>query len=276
MNAEDPENDLSREVYARFGLAYYLSECVHRGLVNAFAMLPLGAGRVTRPRLHERTRAAEAMTLGTLVTAALPVLPKDLHDSLAAAVERRNYLAHGFWWDRITEMGSIEGMTRLVDELNVAANQFRDLSQSLDAIVLAHMRSVGVTDNQIEEAHREAATSPLPEIPDRPTPKTGERIEMVAAWVVETSAALHTIQLEDASGTMWQVGELGLDWSYLVRAPSWRRFEPLAAKLPARVVARPKNAKPWDYKIHVSTGVLLCVTWSKDQNVPAWKVVPQE
>jgi hypothetical protein len=37
--ASDGDAEEHREVYARFGLAYSLAECVHRGLVNVFAYL---------------------------------------------------------------------------------------------------------------------------------------------------------------------------------------------------------------------------------------------
>ena len=38
-----PDDDLIRELYARFGLAYYQSECLHRNLCIAFAWAGFGA-----------------------------------------------------------------------------------------------------------------------------------------------------------------------------------------------------------------------------------------
>jgi hypothetical protein len=37
--SDDPADDLVREMYARFGLAYYYSEVLHRGLCNIYAMI---------------------------------------------------------------------------------------------------------------------------------------------------------------------------------------------------------------------------------------------
>ena len=58
--ADEPDDDLIREMYARFGLAYYReSECLHRGLciVLAWTGLP-SQDLITRPRVEERLAQA--------------------------------------------------------------------------------------------------------------------------------------------------------------------------------------------------------------------------
>ena len=51
----DQSNDeLIRDLYATFGLAYYQSECLHRGLCIALTYLGLPqADFLTRPRVEE-------------------------------------------------------------------------------------------------------------------------------------------------------------------------------------------------------------------------------
>jgi len=53
---DEDEEDLTREAYARFGLAYYFAECVHRSLVNAFAIPSDAVAHVTRPRSKSARR----------------------------------------------------------------------------------------------------------------------------------------------------------------------------------------------------------------------------
>ena len=52
---DELDDDLIREVYASFGLAYYLSECLHRELcmILAWPELP-SRDLITRPRVEER------------------------------------------------------------------------------------------------------------------------------------------------------------------------------------------------------------------------------
>jgi len=59
--ADEQDDDLIREMYARFGLAYYQSECLHRGLciILAWSGLP-PRDLITRPRVEERLDARTA------------------------------------------------------------------------------------------------------------------------------------------------------------------------------------------------------------------------
>ena len=62
---DELDDDLIREVYARFGLVYYLSECLHRELcmILAWSELP-SRDLITRPRVEERLAYAFSLTLG--------------------------------------------------------------------------------------------------------------------------------------------------------------------------------------------------------------------
>jgi hypothetical protein len=52
---QEPDAELIREVYARFGAAYYFSEVLHRGLSNAYVIAPFEKSEgVTGPRIDER------------------------------------------------------------------------------------------------------------------------------------------------------------------------------------------------------------------------------
>ena len=48
------DEQLTKDVYAAFGLAYYMTECVHRGLAQAVALLPLDRLSATALRAVER------------------------------------------------------------------------------------------------------------------------------------------------------------------------------------------------------------------------------
>lgn len=62
---DQTDSELIREVYARFGLAYYQSECLHRGLCIVYAISGLPPpDLITRPRVEERLALAYSLTLG--------------------------------------------------------------------------------------------------------------------------------------------------------------------------------------------------------------------
>jgi len=252
-----PFQRLTREVYARFGLAYYLTECVHRGLAQALVFLS-PQKLPSRPRIEEHLLVTSQMTFGELVPRAKDVLPTGLHDSLDWALVKRNFLAHGFWYERIHQMTSEEGMTDLLDELQEAHDVLSELNRAVDDLVLARHRIWGVTDEMYRAAMEESLRSPPEPLPTRKIPKTEERIQIVRAWVVRISAQHATLVLEEPNGDRWQLCDVGLCWCYLSDADrSWEPFEKL--ELPATIVARPKGSLPWRYKLHVSTGWLICV-----------------
>lgn len=57
--------ELIKEVYAKFGLAYYHSECLHRGLCNIQALLSFNdRSDITRPRIEEKLEYVYSLTLG--------------------------------------------------------------------------------------------------------------------------------------------------------------------------------------------------------------------
>lgn len=270
VNDLDPEAALSREVYAYFGLAYYLSECVHRGLVNVYAVLPFTPKTATRPRIEERTMTAERWTLGELVTHTKPLLPVELHSRMDWTVQKRNFLAHGFWYERIHLMSSETGKNELLAELQQAENQFRQLNEDIDATVFAHWRQLGITDAHLEEAINEVRNGvPEEATPTRAIPKTEETIEMKRVWVLQGRGS-STLMFQSTADEIWQLCDVGLGWCYSEPDSSWKPFDELT--LPAKIVARPKSAKPWSYKLHVSTGALICVGLDEKSGKYTWRI----
>lgn len=94
---DEPDDDLIREMYARFGSAYYQSECLHRGLCIVFAWTGLPSrDLITRPRVEERLAQAFSLTLGEVAARLEGELPSELASEIRAAVATRNFLAHHF------------------------------------------------------------------------------------------------------------------------------------------------------------------------------------
>jgi hypothetical protein len=257
---EDGEH---RDIYAYFGLAYYLSECVHRGLVTVFAH-GSGPSARTRPWLEEQFTRGEAMTLGEIAQASAPFLPPELQEAVRALVTERNYLAHGFWYERIHETQSVEGRQVLLEFLKSSADRFRLVSDQLDDLLSQGMKELGISAELFDAVYEDSCRGPPPKSVDGRLLRADERIRLTDAWLISSGAPeKEALILRDVDGKFWQLGELGIGWSF--RGPptaEWRVYKRLQALLPADIVCRPRRANPWNYQLHLSTGALLSVTRS--------------
>jgi hypothetical protein len=161
-------------------------------------------------------------------------------------------------------MLDVAGRERLVAFLEETADRLQDLNREVEAVVMAHLGRLGVTPEMFQQAVTEVSGHPPDPPLDRRVPGTDDRIEVVEAWLVG-DGSLKGLVLRDRHGLGWQLGETGLGWSFKSGpAEGWEVYADLQRQLPAAIVARPKGARPWDYKLHLSTGPLLVVMRGSD------------
>jgi hypothetical protein len=164
-----PDYELRRDLFARFGLAYYNSECLHRELciVSACSELPPPA-LITKPRVEELLSRAFSLTLGEVILKLEGVLPHELWKNAVAALDRRNFLAHHFWFERVHLMFNVRDTRKLIAELDDDIELF----DKLDACVSEYSRSLleglGVTaDMQADCLNRVIAGEDDEPLPDK-------------------------------------------------------------------------------------------------------------
>ena len=160
-----PDYELTRELYARFGLAYYQSECLHRNLCMAYALAPFALpDGITGPRVDERMAEAFGMTLGQVVDALRPWTSPVLQASLEEASERRNALAHRFWFERIHLAFTEEGIHELIENLNADTTFFTSVDEEAEAHFAEQSERVGVTKNATQVALAELLQHPTKQL----------------------------------------------------------------------------------------------------------------
>jgi len=206
------------------------------------------------------------MTLGDVAQAATPFLPDEVRESVRVLVTGRNYLAHGFWYERIHETQSTAGRQALIQFLKDTAESFRLVSHQLDDCMDRRMKELGVPPDSLDEAFQQTLREAPPKSVKRRLLRVEERVRLTDAWLVPSAESRgKALVLRDADGSFWQLGETGLGWSFRDSpADNWRVYKGLQTMLPAEIVARPRGTKPWNYQLHISTGGLLCVTRSPD------------
>ena len=112
MNREhiDPDSEQIREVYARFGVAIYYAQCLERQLAIILATkYGPGPTRISQSDFDRIIDDLFSKTLGQLVSEIRRAaeLSDDEGERLKKALEKRNWLAHRYFWDRAADLVTI-------------------------------------------------------------------------------------------------------------------------------------------------------------------------
>jgi hypothetical protein len=270
---KDSYDDLLKEVFAQFGLAYYQSECLHRGLCICYAAGPFkDKFHATRPYYEERLAYAFALTLGQLSSAVIEFLPEDLRADVEKACEKRNFLAHHFWYDRCNMLFSENNIYTVLDELIKLSSNFKNLDELVSQLNKSRMAIFGIRDEDINKI----LTDIMSGIPEEPLPKNRivHKHEIIATiWKVPTKDEGTSLLFQTEDRNVLQLCADGLSWSHLRKpSESWEIENKFQAFLPARVETRPKKEGPWNYQISFSTGIALWVKPGSREKTFRWGI----
>ncbi|MGW2587219.1 hypothetical protein ACWCYZ_39075 [Streptomyces virginiae] len=138
----DDTND-EKTAYATYGLAVYGANCMEATLINGFAM-----SKVISARDEGRVLMTDPWAKG-FKEAIKDLIPKvcrkagadqQIVDDLLKAVDRRNFLIHRFWYERIEEMFNDSRRRRLITELQHDHKLFKTMDDRLNREVLSPLR----------------------------------------------------------------------------------------------------------------------------------------
>lgn len=269
---EDRE-ELIKEVFAQFGAAYCHSEVLHRGLCIVYALATFDkAEDVTRPRIEEKLSIAFSLTLGQIVEKTKVLLPSGLQQRLKEALDKRNYLAHHFWYERSPLMFSEQGLLELRQELLELTVLFSELDEAITEHFKPKRQAIGVTDELIQETFDKLiAGEPVESLIAQRLPKKQERI--VRAWDVNVGDNLIVQIFESEDGCLWQFCDVGLGWTRFEKpASAWAINERLQKYLPSNINPRPPITEPWCYEFNLAKGAVLWVKRGKRERSYTWGI----
>lgn len=272
---DEPDVELIREVYARFGAAYYFSEVLHRGLSNAYAIAPFEKrDGVTGPRVDERMAHAFSLTLGQLIESITPWLPEQLIERLGEVAERRNYLAHRFWFEKAHLMFSDSDLAELVDELENHRAFFDEVSSEVDAHFQPHAERLGATAARVQEAMLALAADEEWEGFPNAQRRLRKRETVVRAWDVPMAGGAAALIFETDDGVLWQLCDQGLGWTrYAVPEPDWQPSSTVMPYLPVSLNPRPGIPGSWNYELLLRGARIRVRLHPQIQNTYTWSVV---
>jgi hypothetical protein len=249
-------------VYAQFGLAYYLSEVLHRGLCNLYLLVHLPEdGRITRPRVEEHFSAAEGTTLGQLILKLQEFVSEPLFSQLQHAAKRRNFIAHHFWFECIHLLGSRRGVVTLLEDLDKDAQLFCEMDEEIQRLSEPLKPKLGLPEEIFDQALAEVlAGQPLEPITKQRKLKKEETVVRAFRALEEPISQCFAWVFETADGVLWQLCDIGLGWScYREPSPSWIPDETLTQYLPATINPRPVTNAPWYFDLQFGIEATLSV-----------------
>jgi hypothetical protein len=267
---DDQHNDeLIRDLYATFGLAYYQSECLHRGLCIALAYLGLPqADFLTSPRVEELLAQSFSLTLGEVAEKLEGVLPAEWNTEIRKAVEIRNFLAHHFWFDRAHLMHNTNNIRLLIAELHGYADKFDKLDAQISewSKLKEKQKHLGISDEALEDnLMKILAGEDEKPLPDKKTvreleKKLRKKQRLIRVWEPALEGGRRTLIFELVDGTLWQLSDVGLGQTRFEEVgQDWKEHQTIKPHLPADIVPRPKSYGPLAYEFTLANGVILWV-----------------
>jgi len=153
MTELDEESAQIREVYAHFGLAMYLLQCVERGIAIVLTTeYGPGIRKITRSQYDELLQSLFKQTLGTLIARLRRVttLPNDFEARLRDVLETRNWLTHHYFWERAGKFMTQQGREAMLQELEEIRRRLEEIDAYFDGIAGAWAERHGITKETID------------------------------------------------------------------------------------------------------------------------------
>lgn len=156
MEELDYDAQQRRDVFARYGLAMYQAQCVEKSLAILVSSVFNENFLPSEPANREEMQDdIFAKTTGALLTRLRKqvAVPQNLDKSLEEARRKRNWLAHGYFWDRAHDVLTTEGREGMIKELTQLSEFFSSLDAHLMTLCEKWARKVGIW-GEVEEKLR--------------------------------------------------------------------------------------------------------------------------
>jgi hypothetical protein len=159
MEELDEQSQQRRETFALYGLAMYHAQCVEKSLAIMVSSV-FNKDFVDANNPIEREVIQDAVfskTIGQLITRLRKQVsvPSNLNGKLSEAREKRNWLAHEYFWARSGEIMTIRGREKMICELTEISEWFSNVDACLTAIYEKLLIKAGISREMLDEGFRE-------------------------------------------------------------------------------------------------------------------------
>ena len=256
--------NLQMNICALFGLAYYLSERMRGELVYLLVLHegpPPAKGQITHPQYGPLMEKFQSGHLMSIVKKLRKHYGDEMPGFVGDAVEKRNFLAHNFWYDSINTLDGREKPDRVIQNLN----EYRALFERVDKWACAQVQKkeeeLGVSIQFCTDIYKTGIYEP-------PAPVSRDELQrakkmlkhpqkLIRVWI-HPSIGMTLFEL--GNGTFWRLGQSGLDISGGVDwSKGWQEMKALAPYLPSEISLRPEVIRPGCYDLPLKNGIALRV-----------------
>ena len=154
MDELDADAQQRRETFARYGLAMYHAQCVEKSLAilvssvfnKEFLPSPPDQRGEIQNGIFSKTIGRLSKRLEKQIT-----IPPNLGKTLENALQKRNWLAHDYFWERAGELLTNRGREKMITELTDLSDLFSKLDVHLEKIYSDWSHKIGLSEKIIEE-----------------------------------------------------------------------------------------------------------------------------
>jgi len=262
---------MEKEIFAYYGRAVYLAQCIEKGLLDAVLFDKLKTN-ITQARYDELLYEKSQLSFGQLKREFGVLGFSELENEMIEAFHnKRDFLVHSFFWERAVEFAEGNLQYKLIAELE----EVTDFFMSLNAVVESKL--VAFNENNLDELDAiklqlvsEGRTIPLESFRQ---PAKNEILTELFPYENVKDSLIPIFKFEDE--TYWTICEIGLTQYKLDIFPqNKRRFEGLNELLPIQQFnPRPKAKTPWNFELDLKKkGLKLIVTREDIQKPCRWRI----
>ena len=149
-----PDFDDPKEPYAFFGLAANAAQLLEQSLINLVVAVHMANSELLTQQVALRLFAQmESKTFGQLLKAARELIdiPTDLEERLRLALDKRNYLTHGFFRAHDENLMSDSGRRTIIVELSELITFLRDVDQEADMLWRQAWQRLGFPEEMLHQ-----------------------------------------------------------------------------------------------------------------------------
>ncbi|MEN6335693.1 MAG: hypothetical protein ABFE01_15690 [Phycisphaerales bacterium] len=154
MEELDAAAQQRREMFALYGLAMYHAQCVEKSLaILVSSVLDTEFLSADIKRRVEIQDDVFSKTIGRLLTRMRKQVrvSADLDQILDEAWQKRNWLAHEYFWPRAGEAMTTRGRDKMIDELTELSGFFSEVDARLTSIYERWAKKIGIPQPAIDE-----------------------------------------------------------------------------------------------------------------------------
>lgn len=156
MNIEEKERlELSaREMFAHAGLAFYWAQLFEKGIIGLIGSVYFYKNHKvwSKQQFMQKLEKMNKKTMRPLLENAMSLVKFSEEDKafLEKALDTRNRLTHGYFWEHYLIMMDIRGHEKVKSDMLEIQSLFRTASELVDTITINYAGAMGITGDALQ------------------------------------------------------------------------------------------------------------------------------